>query len=252
MTGAGEKRRSLVATMFGRIAPGYDAANRVLSLGVDTLWRRRLIRGVEEAFVPGTERLVLDLAAGTLDVSLALARLIPGTRVLALDFCLPMLLAGRKKLERAERYERERIALAAGDGLRLPLPDACVDAVTVAFGLRNMLPREKAVAEAFRVLKEGGVFHILEFGSARGRIFGGLYNFYLTRVLPFIGGIITKDRAAYDYLAETITNFPDAAVLGRELSGVGFTAVSWQKLWGGIVYLHTARKGGESIRPARP
>ncbi|CAK7003945.1 MAG: Demethylmenaquinone methyltransferase [Desulfovibrio sp.] len=242
MPHSGETHQNLVAGMFGRIAPGYDAANRVLSLGIDTLWRRRLIRGVEEAFEPGTERLVLDLAAGTLDVSLALVRSIPGTYVIALDFCLPMLLAGKKKRDQAGCYERSHIALAAGDGLRLPLPDSCVDAITVSFGLRNMVPRQTAMAEALRVLKPGGVFHILEFGSARGRILGGLYNFYLTKVLPFIGGCIAKDRDAYTYLAETITNFPEAAVLGAELSGTGFAKVSFEKLWGGIVYLHKAVK----------
>lgn len=236
------KRQTLVASMFGRIAPGYDAANRVLSLGVDTLWRRRLVRGVEEAFEPGTERLVLDLAAGTLDVSLALARSIPGTRVIAMDFCLPMLLAGKKKLERASCYERAHIGVAAGNGLCLPLPDTCVDAITVSFGLRNMTPRDAAIREAYRVLKKDGVFHILEFGAAKGRIFGGLYNFYLTRALPFIGGLIAKDRDAYTYLAETIMNFPEASVLGKELSDAGFADVSWQRLWQGIVYLHTARK----------
>lgn len=237
-----KKHQTLVANMFGRIAPGYDAANRVLSLGVDTLWRRRLIKGVEDAFLPGTDRLVLDLAAGTLDVSLALVRSIPGTQVIAVDFCLPMLLAGKKKLERAGYYEQAHIDIAAGNGLCLPLPNESVDAVTVSFGLRNMVPREEAISEAFRVLKKGGVFHILEFGSAKGRIFGGLYNFYLTKVLPFIGGFIAKDRQAYTYLANTITNFPKAPVLGKELTEAGFTDAAWHKLWCGIVYLHTARK----------
>jgi demethylmenaquinone methyltransferase/2-methoxy-6-polyprenyl-1,4-benzoquinol methylase len=242
MTRKSVQHQTIVASMFGRIAPGYDAANRVLSLGVDTLWRRRLIRGVESAFLPGTERVVLDLATGTLDVSLALVRSIPGTRVIAMDFCLPMLLAGKKKLERAGYYERGNIDIAAGNGLCLPLPDACVDAVTVSFGLRNMVPHDAAMSEAHRVLKKGGVFHLLEFGSGKGRIFGGLYNFYLTKVLPLIGGFIAKDRQAYNYLANTITNFPEAPILGKELAEAGFTDVAWQKLWGGIVYLYTARK----------
>lgn len=228
--------------MFGRIAPGYDAANRILSFGVDSLWRRRLVRGVEAAFLPGSRRRILDLAAGTYDVSLALVRHIPGATVLAVDFCLPMLQAGKGKLARAGAYAARRIAPVAGNGLCLPLHDASVDAVTVSFGLRNMLPREDALAEAYRVLTAGGVFHILEFGSAKGRIWGGLYNLYLTKILPFVGGLVTGDKEAYGYLARTVTNFPESAALAEELRAAGFREVAAQRLWGGIVYLHTGKK----------
>lgn len=236
--------QATVAAMFGRIAHGYDAANRVLSFGVDILWRRKLIRGVERAFAPGSRRRVLDLAAGTLDVSLALSRSVPGVTVIALDFCLPMLRAGAVKLGKRGADERDRVSLVAGNGLCLPLGDASVDAVTVSFGLRNMLPREAAIAEAHRVLAPGGTFHILEFGSARGRIWGGLYNLYLTRILPFLGGRIAGDAEAYAYLARTVEAFPEAPALGRELAETGFTDVAWRKLWGGIVYLHTGKKSG--------
>lgn len=231
-----------VAAMFGRIANGYDAANRILSFGADVLWRRTLIRNVERSFAPGGGRRVLDLAAGTLDVSLALTRAVPGVTVVALDFCLPMLRKGAGK--RADAYERRNIALVAGDAFCLPLADAAVDAVTVSFGLRNMVPREKALAEACRVLVPGGALHILEFGSAKGRVWGGLYNLYLTRVLPFFGGVISGDRAAYAYLAATVANFPDAPALSREMADAGFGDITGQKLWGGIVYLHTGKKCG--------
>ena len=230
--------------MFGRIAAGYDTANRVLSFGVDRLWRRRLIRGVEAAFAAGSRRRILDLAAGTLDVSLALLRSVPGSTVIALDFCLPMLRLGRMKRDRAGGYEKSRISLAAGNGLCLPLADGSVDAVTVSFGLRNMAPREKAIAESFRVLAPGGVFHVLEFGSARNRILGGLYNMYLTKILPCLGGRIAGDAGAYAYLARTIEDFPDAPALGAELEAAGFGEVAWKRLWGGIVYLHTGKKCG--------
>lgn len=235
-------QQPLVAAMFGRIAPGYDAANRVLSLGADRLWRRSLVREVEAAFPPGSRRRILDLAAGTCDVSLALARSVPGGVVLAVDFCPPMLLAGKAKVEKAGAYERGRIAPLAGNGLCLPLKNGSVDAVTVAFGLRNMAPRETALREAHRVLAPGGAFHILEFGSAKGRIWGGLYNLYLTRVLPRIGGLVAGDKDAYDYLARTVRDFPDAAALAGELAAAGFRRISVRKLWGGIVYLHTGIK----------
>ena len=231
-----------VAAMFGRIAPGYDQANRILSFGVDALWRRRLVRDVDASFAPGSRRRVLDLAAGTCDVSLALARSIPGVEILAVDFCLPMLKAGKAKIEKAGAYAMRRIVPLAGDGLCLPFGEGCVDAVTISFGLRNMEPRAHALAEAHRILTPGGTFHILEFGSAKGRIWGGLYNLYLTRILPFLGGLIAGDREAYRYLARTIGNFPEADVLCTELLNAGFSSVSAARLWGGIVFLHTARK----------
>ena len=233
---------SVVASMFSRIAPGYDRANRLLSLGVDTLWRQRLVRRVEEGFSLRSGRKVLDLAAGTLDVSLALARRIPGVTVAATDFCLPMLQAGGRKLARADAYERDRIVRVTGDALALPLKTDSMNAVTVAFGLRNMRPRARALAEAHRVLCPGGRLYVLEFGSAKGRIWGGLYNWYLQTLLPFLGGAITGDREAYRYLAQTVTDFPPAQELGREMEEAGFTAVTWEKLWGGIVFLHAAEK----------
>ncbi len=153
-----------------------------------------------------------------------------------------MLLAGKSKLHGAGAYERNRITPLAGNGLCLPLRDDSVDAVTVSFGLRNMLPRHDALLEAHRVLVPGGTFHILEFGSAKGRLWGGLYNLYLTRLLPFFGGLITGDKEAYHYLARTIGSFPEAPVLAAELRQAGFAHVAFRKLWGGIVYLHTGTK----------
>ncbi len=238
----GRAHAAAVAAMFGRIAADYDRANRLLSCGLDILWRRLLVGRVAASFAPGSRRRVLDLAAGTLDISLCLARNVAGIKVLALDFCLPMLQAGEGKLRRAGAYERGRIARAAGDGLALPLPDASMDAVTVAFGLRNMLPRETALAECCRVLVPGGSLFVLEFGSASGPLWGGLYNLYLGRVLPFLGGLISGDREAYAYLARTVADFPPADALGRAMRGAGYADVSWEALAGGIVYLHHGKK----------
>lgn len=245
-----DRHAGAVSSMFSRIAAGYDRANRTLSFGVDILWRRRLVRTVGKHLAPRYQRRVLDLAAGTLDVSLALVAKLPRVSVLAMDFCLPMLLAGKPKLDTDER--RERIRCVTADGRHLPLKDASVDAITVSFGLRNILPRDAALEEAHRVLVPGGCLHILEFGSAKSRIWGGLYNWYLHTLLPFIGGLVAGDREAYTYLARTVTDFPPAEVLGRELEHAGFTEVSWERLWGGIVYLHTARKCHESGREPFP
>ncbi len=228
-------RDRAVSGMFGRIARYYDLLNHVLSLGIDCWWRRVLADSVR----PGPTGRFLDLAAGTLDVSLALRRRHPDREVLALDFCLPMLLRGRAKL--AARKER-RVFTAAADGKRLPLPDASVDSVTIAFGIRNIVPRDLALREMLRVLAPGGRACILEFGSGRDRIWGGLYNLYLDRLLPAVGRLVSRDPAAYAYLARTIRQFPSALELAREMEEAGFARVRYRKLTSGIVCLHMGEK----------
>lgn len=235
--------------MFGRIVRWYDGLNTLLSCGLDRVWRKRLAR--EALDCPRRTRRVLDLAAGTLDVSLALRRQAPDSSVLALDFCPPMLLAGRRKLH---GDNARVIKPVVADALHLPLPDACVDAVTIAFGIRNIVPRDAAFAEMLRVLVPGGRACILEFGSGKNRIWGGLYNVYLNRVLPGIGRLVSRDTlgkngdpsckggGAYGYLAHSIRAFPTATELEDELRAGGFAHVRHIPLTSGIVCLHTAEK----------
>ncbi len=233
--GAPEEHGRRVASMFGRIVPRYDLLNHVLSLGCDRLWRARLAK----AAVPGPTGRILDIAAGTFDVSLALRRQWPHVLVPAVDFCLPMLQKGRSKLR---GRDGERILPIAGDATRLPLPDACVDACTMAFGIRNIKARETAFAEMLRVLVPGGSACVLEFASSRERILGGLYNFYLERLLPSLGGLISGDAKAYSYLAESIRDFPDAAALEAEMRSAGFARTRFTRIFSGIVNLHVAEK----------
>lgn len=221
--------------MFGRIARFYDLLNHVLSLGIDCYWRRVLAASV----LAGPNHRFLDLAAGTLDVSFALRRRYPGCEVLALDFCLPMLVHGQKKLA---RHRERHISPVAADGKHLPLPDNAVDSVTIAFGIRNIVPRIEAFREMHRVLTPGGRACILEFGSGRERIWGGLYNFYLNRVLPGIGNLVSHDQSAYSYLSRTICEFPSALELAREMEEAGFVRVQYTKLTSGIVCLHVGEK----------
>lgn len=227
-----------VERLFSGIAGVYDLLNRVLSFGLDTQWRKRLVAAAAP-FPPQGAARILDLAAGTLDVSVALAKQYPQRSVLALDYCRPMLLKGLPKLS---RVKNNKIHPLVGDGRRLPLPDASVDAITVAFGLRNIRPRTKVYEEALRVLVPGGRFCVLEFGSAQDRILLGLYNFYLTRILPRIGQLLARDRAAYRYLADTITAFPSARALADEMRAAGFTQVSHTPYTAGIVCLHRGVK----------
>ena len=148
----------------------------------------------------------------------------------------------RKGLAKLADSRCARVHPLVGDGRRLPLPDACVDAVTIAFGLRNIRPREEAYAEALRVLVPGGRLCVLEFGSAHDRIWFGLYNFYLAHVLPLVGRLVSKDKGAYRYLADTVAAYPAAAVLAREMREAGFVSVAYRSFTGGIVWLHTGEK----------
>lgn len=229
-----------VASMFGRIVPWYDMLNVLLSGGMDRLWRRRLAREVRP--LPASTGRVLDLAAGTLDVSLAIRRRHPHMVVPAMDFCPPMLVRGQKKLH---GDNARAVMPVAADAKCLPLPDACVDAVTMAFGIRNILPRADAFAEMVRVLAPGGRACILEFGSGKKRIWGGVYNLYMKRILPGIGRLVSGDReggGAYAYLAESICRFPTAEELEEEMRAAGFACAWHIPLTSGIVCLHIGEK----------
>ena len=221
--------------MFGRIVPRYDLLNRILSLGCDRFWRARLAAAVR----PGPTGRILDLAAGTLDVALALCAAHPAIVVPAVDFCLPMLQKGRSKLR---GRNQQRILPVAGDALCLPLPDASVDGVTMAFGIRNIEARSAAFAEMLRVLVPGGPACILEFGSGREGIWKGICKLYLDRLLPRLGKLISGDDGAYAYLARTIRDFPDAATLEGELRDAGFVRTRCERIFSGMVCLHVAEK----------
>lgn len=239
-----ENRARAVSDMFGAIVNWYDPLNRVLSLGLDQRWRKHLA----DAVLPGVRSfpdpsgqlkgIVLDLAAGTLDVGLALRRRYPGIRVPSLDFCPPMLKHGKRKLQ---GEDEKNIWPVAADALLLPLPDACVDGITMAFGIRNIASRETAFAEMARVLVPGGRACILEFGSGQQKIWFGLYNAYLRHILPRIG-FLSGNAKAYAYLAESIMAFPSPEALAGELHQAGFARVYHVPLTSGIVCLHIAEK----------
>lgn len=224
-----------VSGLFSRIAGVYDLLNHVLSLGIDRGWRKELA----EMARPQGDGALLDIAAGTLDVAIKLADTYSAD-VYALDFCLPMLARGSRKLRK--RNLSRRIFPACGDALALPYPANAFESVTIAFGIRNIPNRKRAFSEMARVLKPGGKLCVLEFGGGRERIWGGLYNFYLDRILPRIGEIVGHDKSAYSYLAETIGNFPPPSELENEIQGVGFKNTGWKKLTSGIVNLHWGKK----------
>jgi demethylmenaquinone methyltransferase/2-methoxy-6-polyprenyl-1,4-benzoquinol methylase len=221
--------------MFGRIARRYDLANRLLSGGLDAGWRRRLVAAVRRS----RPRDVLDLATGSGEVALALCRGLPaGVNILGVDFCRPMLdEAERKRAAGGGSFENVRFA--EGNALALSLPEGSFDAVTIAFGLRNMEDRAQSLREMRRVLRPNGRVFVLEFSRPR-RWLAPLYRLYLRRLLPRIAGWVTGDAAAYDYLGRTIGAFPNADALSAEIEAAGFRSVKATALTFGIVALHEA------------
>jgi demethylmenaquinone methyltransferase/2-methoxy-6-polyprenyl-1,4-benzoquinol methylase len=223
-----------VRGMFGRVAHRYDLANHLLSFNIDRYWRAHTVGRTREV-LQRPEARVLDICCGTGDLVLALAK--GGHRVLGSDFCHPMLVAANGKIAR----RRAPAELFEADALALPLRDASLDLVTVAFGFRNLANYESGLTEMRRVLGPGGMAAILEFSQPPNAAFGAIYNLYSRRVLPWIGGAISGSRDAYTYLPESVRKFPLAPELAAMMRRAGFADVSFEYLTGGIVALHTGR-----------
>lgn len=221
--------------MFDRIAPRYDLLNHVLSMGVDRLWRRTLIRKMAR-YNPAS---VLDLASGTGDLAIGEARRMPGARITAADLSPRMLDFLRAKIK--DKPYEERITAVEADAEALPFADGAFDAVSVGFGVRNFQNLEKGLNEMRRVTRqEGGVVFILEFSVPQGKIFGTLYRFYFNNVLPVVGGLVSKDHKAYGYLPASVTEFPEPERFVAMMRQAGFSSVTARSLWGGIAYLYIA------------
>jgi demethylmenaquinone methyltransferase/2-methoxy-6-polyprenyl-1,4-benzoquinol methylase len=219
--------------MFGRIAKRYDLLNHLLSANTDRRWRRLVARKLQGALL--RERAcALDVACGTGDLSLALAAKAGRARIVGVDFCRPMLeIAARKR-----SLDAPSPVFVEADALRLPFPDESFDAVSIAFGLRNLSSVEGGLRELWRVLKPGGRVAVLEFSSPVVPGVRALFRFYFTRVLPRVGGLISGSRGAYEYLPDSVSRFPDQDGLAQLMRGVGFEEVEYQNLTGGIAALH--------------
>lgn len=224
--------------MFGRIARRYDLANFVLCAGIDSWWRKKLVASVRKT----GPREILDLATGSGDVAFALARALPdAARITGMDFCQPMLDQAETKKAHLGAVRYQNVRFQQGDGLALPVADESIDAVTIAFGLRNLADRARGLREMRRVLRPGGSLFVLEF-SQPDRWFRPLYYFYLRRLLPHIAGLVTGDREAYVYLNQTIGAFPDRTALAAEIRAAGFARVTAEPMTFGVVALHEAQK----------
>jgi len=251
-----DKRPGDVAAMFDKVAPRYDLLNDVLSLGQDRWWRKVVARAVGAR----AGEVVLDLAAGTGTSSVTFTA--TGAACVACDFSLGMLKAGMSRLgaQRAQSASRAGpgpgpVRFVAGDALRLPLRDESFDAVTSSFGLRNVADPDAALAEMFRVTKPGGRLVICEFGHLPSRRLDAFYGRYLMAALPAVARRLSPAGDAYEYLAESIRDWPDRGELARRIAGAGWTAVRWRDLTLGVVTVHTARRqsgqGGSKPRQGK-
>ena len=219
---AAERTAAGVRAMFDRVAPRYDLANTVFSLGQDRAWRQAAARATHLA----AGEVAADVACGTGALTRELAALAPGATVVGLDFSLEML--------RRAGHGR----FAAGDAIQLPLADASVDGVTIAFGLRNLPEPGQGLLEFRRVLRPGGRLVVCEFSTPVVPVLRGVYRRYLTRLMPVAARRLTSDPEAYQYLARSIGAWPDQPGLARWMQQAGFAEVAWRDLTGGIVALH--------------
>jgi demethylmenaquinone methyltransferase/2-methoxy-6-polyprenyl-1,4-benzoquinol methylase len=226
---------SQVHAIFSRIADRYDLFNALSSLGVHKRWLRYVVRQVQAT--PRTE--MLDVAAGTGDVSFAVARSSPPANIVLSDFNADMLKVARRRLEEGEG-QGVPIQLQVADGQALPFSDQSFDALTCAYGIRNMPDRPAALREAHRVLRPGGRYVVLEFSAPPNLVFRTLYHIYLKTVIPFIGGVLTGRRQDFVYLNDTIRAFPAQEEFAAMLCAAGFSQVAYRNLTGGIVAVHTA------------
>lgn len=228
----GAEKGEYVRKIFSEIAPRYDLLNHLLSLNIDRVWRRKAIRLL--GFERKPRGRYLDICAGTLDVSAALANSkgFAGF-IVGADFAEPMLRAGRDKIGSAP------IAPVTADALRLPLESGSMSGAIVAFGIRNVADLDGGLREIRRVLEPGARFVILEFSTPRSKVINSAYQLYFNNVLPFVGGLISGHRSAYRYLPRSVANFPVEEELAARMERAGFSNVRWQSLTLGIAAIHT-------------
>jgi demethylmenaquinone methyltransferase / 2-methoxy-6-polyprenyl-1,4-benzoquinol methylase len=223
-----------VQQMFSDIAFRYDFLNRLLSFGIDRLWRREAVRVVVEA----KPQRILDVATGTADLAISLQQALPKAEVIGVDFAEPMLERGRKKVANLKLT----LPLLQGDGLNLHYPDNSFDALTIAYGIRNFTDRQRGLEEFYRVLKPGGRVIILEFPPPPQNVFGRLFRFYFLGVSPYIAGLFSGRRDAYVYLGKSVLNFPSPNALATMMQRAGFVRIRYKLQTFGVSALHVAEK----------
>ncbi len=232
-----QTKKEQVEEMFDNIAPTYDRLNHIMSLNIDRIWRRRVMRIVRRV----KPQQIMDVATGTGDLAIAMARKVKEAHILGVDLSEEMLSEARKKIKRLEL--EKRITLEKGDAENLTMvASESVDAATVAFGVRNFENIERGLSEIYRTLRPGGKLVVLEFSMPKNRLVRWVYRQYAHRLLPRIGGMISKDKQAYTYLPDSVEEFPAPERFAEMLKGVGFKSVKLSSQSFGIAYIYDATK----------
>ena len=232
-----QTKKEQVEQMFDNIAPTYDRLNHIMSLNIDRMWRRRVMRIVRRSKASK----IMDIATGTGDLAIAMAKRMERAEILGIDLSEEMLAVARNKVKRLGL--EQRITLLKGDAESLTMvADGVMDVATVAFGVRNFENLEGGLAEIYRTLKAGGKLVVLEFSIPRNRLVRWVYAQYSHRLIPRIGALISKDREAYTYLPESVDEFPSPERFTDMLLGVGFKEVRRRSQSFGIAHIYEAVK----------
>lgn len=234
MTTTGKKEQ--VRNMFNNIAGKYDFLNHFLSLGIDHIWRKQVVRLIKHQYPVQ----ILDIATGTGDLAVAVAKALPDSKIIGADISENMLEIGKQKMIKKEL--NQRVIMELGDSENLKYEDGFFDAVTVAFGVRNYEDLDKGLAEMYRVTKSDGQVYILEFSKPTVFPFKQIYNFYFLRILPLFGKTVSKDNNAYTYLPESVQQFPDGRDFLQHLEKAGYINVKQKKLTFGVASIYHGTK----------
>ena len=233
-------KKQQIAAMFDKIAFRYDFLNRFLSGGIDIYWRRRAIRELAGGVTAATGKTILDVATGTADMAIMMARYLSSSHITGIDISTGMLEIGRQKITRLQM--EEKISLQTGDSEAIHFPDAHFDAVTVAFGVRNFENLEKGLGEMLRVLKPGGRLVVLEFSQPKTPGVRHVYDLYLRLVAPNIGKMVSSNREAYQYLNDSVKAFPEGENFLRIMETCGYKNTQLRRLSLGICSLYIGEK----------
>ncbi len=225
-----------VERMFDSIAPAYDFMNRAMTLGIDRLWRAKAV-GLVRAAAP---RRILDVATGTADLAINLARRLPEAEVTGIDLSEGMIDIGREKVGRAGLAQR--VELQVADCLALPFGDATFDCVTVAYGVRNFADLEAGYREMYRVLRPGGMLCVIELSTPVNPLVKPLYSFYTRAIIPAVGRLVSKDTRAYTYLPQSIAAVPQRDDMCALMARAGFGRTAFRPLTFGVCTIYTATK----------
>ena len=229
-------KAGMVERLFDGVAPGYDLMNDVMSAGIHRLWKEAMM----DWLAPRDGQRLLDVAGGTGDIAFRFLKRAPAATAVVCDLTAGMLEEGRKRAEASALGER--LDWIVGDAMALPFEDASFDRYTISFGIRNVTRPEEALSEAFRVLKPGGRLMVLEFSQLPNPLLQRLYDAYSYNVIPRMGQVIAKDRDSYQYLVESIRNFPDQERFAAMIRQAGFGQVKYRNLSQGIAALHSGWK----------